>query len=182
MPASFYSIVRITARNDALAQEFVVEIDNIDALLLTELQKDNRITSDQLSGVVNLSPTAVQRRVKRLRAAGVIVADVSIVSPKAVGRPISMIVSISLERERSDIIDRFRHAVRAAPEIMSGYYVTGEADFILVITAKNMDDYEEFTRRFFYKNPDIRSFKTLVVMDRVKSSFVVPISATIDDN
>lgn len=158
-----------------------MEIDNIDAQILTALQKDNRLTSDQLSEAVNLSPTAVQRRVKRLRSAGVIVADVSIVSPKAVGRPISMIVSISLERERSDIVDRFRQAIRAAPEIMSGYYVTGEADFILVITAKDMDDYEEFTRRFFYQNPDIRGFKTLVVMDRVKSSFVLPIAATVAD-
>lgn len=158
-----------------------MDIDNIDAIILTVLQKDNRLTSDQLSGVVNLSPTAVQRRVKRLRAAGVIVADVTIVCPKAVGRPISMIVSISLERERRDIIDRFRQAVRAAPEIMSGYYVTGEADFVLIITAKSMDDYEEFTRRFFYQNPDIRGFKTLVVLDRVKSSFVIPVSTTIDD-
>lgn len=47
--------------------DFAVPIDAIDARILTALQKDNRLTSDQLSARVNLSPTAVQRRVKRLR-------------------------------------------------------------------------------------------------------------------
>lgn len=156
-------------------------IDAIDARILTALQKDNRLTSDQLSALVHLSPTAVQRRVKRLRAAGVIEADVSIVSPSAVGRPILMLVSVSLEHERADIIDRFKQSIRAAPEIMSAYYVTGEADFVLTITARSMEHYEKFIRRFFYGNSNIKSFKTLVVVDRVKSGFSLPIEPTADD-
>jgi Lrp/AsnC family transcriptional regulator, leucine-responsive regulatory protein len=158
-----------------------VAIDAIDAQILTALQKDNRLTSDQLSALVNLSPTAVQRRVKRLRAAGVIEADVSIVSPSAVGRPILMLVSVSLEHERADIIDRFKQSIRAAPEIMSGYYVTGEADFVLIVTAKSMEHYESFIRRFFYNTPNVKSFKTLVVVDRVKSGFTLPIEPTATD-
>ncbi|CDZ40791.1 Hypothetical protein NGAL_HAMBI1145_55650 [Neorhizobium galegae bv. officinalis] len=59
---------------------------------------------------------------------------------------------------------------------MIGYYVTGDADFILIITATDMEDYEQFTRRFFYENYDIRTFKTMVVMDRVKANFSVPIA------
>lgn len=157
-------------------------IDAIDARILTALQKDNRLTSDQLSALVHLSPTAVQRRVKRLRSTGIIEADVSIVSPDAVGRPILMLVAVSLERERADIVDRFKQSIRAAPEIMSGYYVTGEADFVLVVTAKSMEHYEKFIRRFFYDIPNIRSFKTLVVVDRVKSGFTLPIEPTVADN
>src|SRR5262249_16137824 len=122
-----------------------------------------------------LSATAVQRRLKKLRDAGIIEADVSIVSPKAVGRPVSMLVLVSLERERADIIDRFKQALRANAEVMSGYYVTGEADFVIIVTATDMEGYEQFTRRFFYENPDIKGFKTLVVMDRVKVGFTIPI-------
>ena len=55
--------------------------------------------------------------------------------------------------------------------------LTGDADFILVITAKDMEDYEAFTRRFFYENHDIKGFKTMVVMDRVKAGFAFPIEA-----
>jgi len=159
----------------------LVGIDQIDARILSALQKNNRLTFEELSELVNLSATAVQRRIKRLRAEGVIEADVSVVSPKAVGRPITMLVAVTLERERADIVDRFKQAIRTAPQIMSGYYVTGESDFVLVITARDMDDFDTFTRRFFYDNPDIKSFKTSVVIDRIKASFEMPIEATSDD-
>ncbi|ARQ13298.1 AsnC family transcriptional regulator protein (plasmid) [Rhizobium etli] len=153
----------------------MTELDRADKALLQAVQKNNRLNSEELAEMVHLSPTACQRRLKRLRNEGVIEADVSIVSPKAVGRQITMIVLVSLERERADIVDRFKMAIRNTREVMIGYYVTGEADFMLVVTAKDMEDYEHFTRRFFYENPDIKGFKTMVVMDRLKASFAIPI-------
>lgn len=152
-----------------------MELDNADLALLEAVQHNNRLTSEELANIANLSPTACQRRLKKLREAGVIEADVSIVSPKAVGRQLTMIVLVSLERERADIVDRFKAAIRKTKDVMLGYYVTGDADFILIVTAKNMEDYEQFTRRFFYENHDIKGFKTMVVMDRVKASFSFPI-------
>jgi len=106
---------------------------------------------------------------------------VSIISAKAVGRPIQMLVLATLERERTDIIDRFKQAIKSTPEVVNGFYVTGDADFVLYITAQSMEDYERFTRRFFYENPDIKGFKTLVVMDRVKASFAVPVETPPDE-
>ena len=156
----------------------MAKLDRADAALLEAVQRNNRLTSEELAALVNLSPTACQRRLRRLRAEGVIESDVAIVSPKAVGRPVSMIVMVSLERERADIVDRFKRSIRAAREVMLGYYVTGDADFILVVTAQDMESYEAFTRRFFYENPDIKGFKTMVVMDRVKAGFALPIEAT----
>lgn len=153
------------------------EIDGIDARLLNLVQKNNRLTSDVMADMVGISPTACQRRLRRLRAEGVIESDVAIVSPKAVGRPVQMLVLVTLERERADIIDRFKKAIRSTPEVVNGFYVTGEADFILYVAARDMEDYEQFTRRFFYENADIKGFKTLVVMDRVKSGFAIPIAA-----
>ena len=152
-----------------------MKLDRIDAKLLRAIQTDNRLTSEELAEIANLSPTACQRRMKRLRSAGVIEADVSIISPKAVGRPVSMLVLVSLERERADILDRFKAAIRATPEIMTCFYVTGDTDFVLIVTARDMEDYEQFTRRFFYENPDIKAVKTMVVMDRVKAGFTLPI-------
>ncbi|TIO33230.1 MAG: Lrp/AsnC family transcriptional regulator, partial [Mesorhizobium sp.] len=72
-------------------------------------------------------------------------------------------------------IDRFKQAIRRTPEIMSAYYVTGEADFVLIISVRDMVEYEAFTRRFFYENPDIKGFSTMVVMDRTKISLALPI-------
>lgn len=150
-------------------------LDKIDAAILEKIQRNNRLTSDELGNMVNLSPSACQRRLKRLRSDGIVEADVAIISPKALGRGITMIVLVSLERERADIVDRFKNAVRSTREVMMGFYVTGDADFMLLITAKSMEDYEQFTRRFFYENADIKGFKTMVVMDRVKAGFEFPI-------
>ncbi len=152
-------------------------LDGFDRKILDLVQHDNRLTSETIGEHVGLSPTAVQRRLKRLREARVIEADVAIVSPKAVGQSLQMLVMVSLERERVDIIDRFKRSIRAAPEVMNGYSVTGEADFVLVVSATDMEAYESFTRRFFYGNPDIKTFKTMVVMDRVKVGFSLPLGA-----
>ncbi|HEX4764756.1 MAG TPA: Lrp/AsnC family transcriptional regulator [Lichenihabitans sp.] len=149
----------------------VADLDRFDLKLLALVQYDNRLTSEVLGEHVGLSATAVQRRLKRLRDTGVIEADIAVVSPKAVGQRVQMIVLVSLERERADIIDRFKKSIRATPEVMNGYYVTGDADFLLLVTTPDIEAYELFTRRFFYENPDIKNFKTMVVMDRVKAGF-----------
>jgi Lrp/AsnC family leucine-responsive transcriptional regulator len=153
-----------------------MELDEKDVRILEIVQKNNRLTSEVIARKAGLSAAACQRRLKRLRSTGVIEADVSIVSTKAVGRHMQMIVLVTLERERADIIDRFKRAVRLTPEVMHGFYVTGETDFVLYVTARDMQDYEQFTRRFFYENPDIKGFKTIVVMDRIKVGFALPIS------
>ncbi|MGF6641708.1 Lrp/AsnC family transcriptional regulator [Paraburkholderia sp. MM6662-R1] len=153
----------------------MASLDRTDAAILELLQNNVRLTMDELGSQVNLSPSACQRRLKRLRSEGIIEAEVAIVSPEALGRSVTMVVLVALERERADIVDRFKHTVRTTREVMMGYYATGDADFVLVITAKTMADYEQFTRRFFRENPDIKSFKTMVVMDRVKASFAFPI-------
>ncbi|MGY4362918.1 Lrp/AsnC family leucine-responsive transcriptional regulator [Bradyrhizobium sp. i1.3.1] len=149
--------------------------DRTDARILEIVQKNNRLTSDIIGELAGLSATACQRRLKRLRSEGIIESDVSIVSPKAVGRPIQMLVSVTLERERSDIIDKFKKAIKSSVDVVNGFYVTGDADFVLYVTARTMEDYEQFTRRFFYENSDIKGFKTMVIMDRVKAGFAIPI-------
>lgn len=155
--------------------------DRTDARILEIVQKNNRLTSEVIGEMAGLSATACQRRLKRLRSEGIIEADTSIVSPKAVGRVIQMLVLVSLERERSDIIDKFKKAIKSSVEVVNGYYVTGEADFVLYITARSMEDYEQFTRRFFYENPNIKGFKTMVIVDRVKVGFAIPIEAPPED-
>ena len=152
-------------------------MDSIDARLLASLQVNTRRTLDELGRLVGLSPTACQRRLKRLRESGAIEAEIAVLSPKAVARPLLMIVSVVLERDSSDIVERFKKAARAAPEVMQVYGTLGEQDFVLLVTARSLDSYEEFTRRFFYGNPSIKGFKTTVVVDRVKVTLAVPVDA-----
>ena len=150
------------------------EIDGFDRKILHEIQMNNQLTSAQLSERIGLSPTSTQRRLNRLRRDKIIEGDVAIISSAAVGRSLTMMIAVTLERERSDIIDHFKASLRGEPRVMSAYYVTGDTDFILIISARDMDEYEQFTRNFLYDNPDIKGIKTTVVMDRIKASFYIP--------
>ena len=152
-----------------------MQLDEFAIKLLRFVQHNNRLTADELSGGVGLSPSACQRRLAKLRRSGVIERDIAVVSPIAVGRQLTMVVQVTLERERPDIMDEFKRSMIATPEVMQCYYVTGDVDFILILTARDMPHYEAFTKQFFFANPDVRRFHTMVVMDRVKSSLSVPI-------
>jgi DNA-binding Lrp family transcriptional regulator len=117
----------------------------------------------------------VQRRLKRLRDSGVIAAEVAIVDPIAVGVAMTFIVGVELERERPDVLEAFREAARADPNVQQCYYVTGVADFVLIVLARDMPDFEAFTRRLLFDNANIRRFTTSVVMGRDKIGAAVPI-------
>ena len=146
----------------------MLKLTDADVKLLNALQENCRLTSEQLGDICGLSPTAALKRVKRLRAEGVITKEVAVIAPKKVGLSVLAIVMVTLERESKHTIDSFKKDIRNAGQIVNGYYVTGDADFVLTIAAHSMDEYEEFTRDFFYDRHKIKSFKTLVVLDAIK--------------
>jgi len=151
-------------------------VDEFDLKLLELVQENSRLTAEQLSETVGLSPTACQKRLKKMRDTGVITKDVSILNREIVGRSLTMIVEVTLERERPEFLDQFKETMLKTPEVMQCYYVTGNADFIVILTAKDMKDYEDFTRRFFFHNSNVKRFHTNVVMDNVKVGLSVPVS------
>ncbi|MGO1120985.1 Lrp/AsnC family transcriptional regulator [Rhodovibrionaceae bacterium A322] len=151
-------------------------LDKTDKLLLEILQRDNRLSADELGERVGLSRSAVQRRLKRFREQGIIEADVSVLSPKAVGQMMTFIVEVELERERTDLLDEFRRSMTALDAVQQCYYVTGHTDFILIVTARDMASYEDFSRQVFSENPNIRRFHSNVVVNRVKAGLQVPLS------
>ena len=158
-----------------MAQQQPASIDNFDRKILEIVQHSNRTTSDQIAEQVGLSPAAVQRRLKRMREQQVIQADISVVNPKSIGRPMTFVVQVSLERERADLMDAFKKEMKNNKAVQQCYYVTGSSDFILVVTAADMEGYDRFTRDSFFDNANIRSFQTNVVMDAVKVGLSLPL-------
>lgn len=152
-----------------------IPLDSFDLAILDILQKDNSIPQRTIGEMVNLSAPAVQRRIRRLEEAGVIRANVAIIDPDMVGRPITVFVEVEVESERAELIDAAKAGFAALPEVQQCYYVTGEADFILVITIATMAEYEDLTRRLFFENHNVKRFRTFVAMDRVKVGLGVPI-------
>jgi len=85
----------------------------------------------------------------------------------------TFIVMVELERERIDQLDAFRRIVRKEVQVQQCYYVTGEADFTLICTARDMLDFEALTRRLFFENTNVRRFRTSVVMERTKVGLTI---------
>lgn len=150
-------------------------LDIIDRKILDAMQQDANRTAEDLGAACGLSPTAALKRLKKLRADGVIERETAILSPSALGLTIMAIVMVSLEREDRTVIERFAQDVRSTDQIVQGFYITGESDFILMIAARDMDDYDEFTRNFFYDRHKIKNFKTSVVINVLKSGAALPI-------
>lgn len=149
--------------------------DSFDKNILRILQRNNLTTQREIAYSVNLSAAAVHRRIHRLQADGVIVANTAILSPAKVGRPISVIVELEVESERPEQLEQVKRSLSEAPEIQQCYYVTGDVDFIVIASVTDMSEYEQLTKRLFFSNPNIKKFRTYVAMDRVKASFEMPI-------
>ncbi len=150
-------------------------LDDTDKKLLKVIQRNNRLKADELGDLVGTSRSSVQRRMKRFRDEGIIEADISVLSAKAIGRPMTFIVEVELERERTDLLDEFRRSMLALDDVQQCYYVTGHTDFILIVTSADMAAYEEFSRQVFTDNPNIRRFHSNVVVNRVKAGLQVPL-------
>lgn len=151
-------------------------LDRFDLAILEILQRDNKTPQRAIADAIGLSAPAVQRRVKRLEDSGVIVANVAIVDPSRVGKAITVFVEVEMNSEFSDMHDQAKRAFNDAPEVQQCYYVTGEVDFILLVTVSTMAEYEALTRRLFFGNNNIKRFRSFVAMDRVKVRLAVPVN------
>lgn len=147
--------------------------DAADRRLLTLLQRDNRQSLERLAAQANLSPSAVRRRVKRLRDEGVIAADVSILAADTGG--IEVIVHVMMQQESSASYGAFRNRVRAAPEVTQCYSVTGDSDFVLHVRTPDLVAYEQWIEDFILADPDVRRCDSHVVYSRVKFTTEVPL-------
>lgn len=150
------------------------QLDAFDRKILEILQSDNTTPQRTIGEAVNLSAPAVQRRIKRMTEDGVISANVAIVDPAAVGQAITIFVEVEVISETAEQIEQAKREFAAAPEIQQCYYVTGEADFVLVVIVPSMADYEALTRRLFFGNNNVKRFRTFVAMDRIKVGLSVP--------
>lgn len=132
------------------------------------MQQNNRHSFAELAELVGSSAASCMRRVNKLRAEGVIIADISLIEPKAVGRSLTVIVNVELDRERLDLVDEFKRAMRAAKEVTQCYMVTGDADFVLIVAVEDVEAFDIFVKTKLYTNPNVRKFRSMIALDRVK--------------
>jgi DNA-binding Lrp family transcriptional regulator len=149
--------------------------DQLDRAILAIVQADARIPADQIGLRVGLSASAVQRRLGRLREAGIIKAEIAVLDAKALGRTLTVLVELSIDRDRPEQIAEVKNWIASEPAVQQAWYITGEADVVLVVTATGMEEYEALIGRLFEVNRNVRKYRTSVALSTLKSGLGIPL-------
>lgn len=150
-------------------------MDAIDARILRALQADGRISNLKLAEVVHLSPTAVLERVKRLTREGYILGYEARLNPEKLDAGLLVFIEILLDRTVHDVMDNFKAAVQARPEILECHLVAGGFDYLLKTRVRDMNAYREFIGSVIWTLPGVRETRTYAVMEEVKNTTALPL-------
>ncbi|GLZ38642.1 Lrp/AsnC family transcriptional regulator [Actinokineospora sp. NBRC 105648] len=146
------------------------DLDDLDHQLLALLQDDCDRTLRDLGDLVGLSPSAVQRRLERLKSAGVLTRRVAVVDVPV----LRAICLVSLDQESTAAHRRFRESVLAAPEVQQCYNVSGDHDYVVVLTTTGMEHHVAVADRVLKDAPNIRRYSTMFVLDPLRTGSAVP--------
>ncbi|MCL6405464.1 MULTISPECIES: Lrp/AsnC family transcriptional regulator [Dickeya] len=150
------------------------KLDATDRQIVMLLQQDGRLTIQNLSEKINLSPTPCLRRVRQLEKAGILTGYTAIVNEEAYGLPITALVRIRLERHSEASVQAFEQSVGVIDDIMDCYVMAGDADYLLRVLVSSLRDYERFVRDKLQKIGGIASIETSFAYGMVKRSKVFP--------
>jgi Lrp/AsnC family leucine-responsive transcriptional regulator len=152
-------------------------LDSIDRRLIDALQKNGRITNLHLAKACGLSPAACHDRVRRLREAGVILATVALIDPKALDCDLLIFVEVLLDRTSDDVFRAFADHVRSIPEILECHMVAGGFDYLIKARVSDMSAYRTFLGNILASVPGVRETRTYAVLERVKETTYLSVSA-----
>ena len=156
----------------------MLKIDRKDQQILQELQKNARVTNQELADRVGLSPTPCLRRVKRLEEAGVIQRHVTLLDPEQLGLGLTAYIGIAMDRHTPDRFDDFEAAIRDMPEVLECAIVTGQqADFLLKVMVKDMAHYERFLLGKLTKLKGVTGVHSSFVLRQLVSTTELPVSS-----
>ena len=150
-------------------------LDAIDRRLLAALQENGRLSATELSEKVGLTTSPCLRRIRQLEQEGVIKGYSTVVDQTKVGLPVTVFVSIKLERQREDTMQRFEAAIRRWPEVVECYLMTGTRDYLLRVVARDLTDYERFLKQTLTRLDGVASIESSFALAQVKHSGALPI-------
>jgi Lrp/AsnC family leucine-responsive transcriptional regulator len=150
-------------------------LDGLDRKILQHLQRDGRMSLADLAEKVGLSPSPCLRRVRMLERDGVIARYVAVLDQRAVGLPVSVFVSIKLDSQRQEALDRFAKAIERWPEVLECYLMTGPRDYWLRVVVPDLDAYERFVKQKLTRLEGIASIESSFALEQVKYTNVLPV-------
>lgn len=152
-------------------------LDHFDVQILAMLQLDSHLSQRVIAEQVSLSAPAVQRRIKRLEEAGVIQAYVAVLEPGKVGAPMLLMIEVQIHNEKQALLAPLESRIAREAAVQQCYFITGQADYLLVVAVATMEEYMALTQRLFEADENVKRFTSSVVLRRVKVGLSLPLPA-----
>lgn len=153
----------------------MTKVDGIDKKILQELARDARQPIERLAAAVNLSPTPVRRRIKRMEDERLIRRYSVDVDMRKAGYTLTLVIFVKLQSRNHANIAEFEARVQALPQISRCVLITGAQDYILTMSVQDMDDYNSFLRSALAELPGVAGIESNVVITEVKETVPLPL-------
>ncbi|MDM0076626.1 Lrp/AsnC family transcriptional regulator [Variovorax sp. J2P1-59] len=154
-----------------------IELDHIDRQLMAALQQNARLTTGELAQMTGLSQSPCWRRIRRLEESGLIDGYHARLSRRGLGYGVVAFVSISIDHQNELRSTAFVDAVRAIPEVLMFHGITGTADFLLMVVARDLDAYSELLQSKLHRLPGVKQVQTSFSLQEFKRFDDLPIPA-----
>lgn len=151
-----------------------MSLDQIDRRFLALLQANNRRALRDYADVLGISAPTCLRRLRRLEAQGVIVRHAAIVDAARVGFAVTAFIEVSLVHAAGAHMAAFERRMQRCADVMQCSELSGDVDYMLTVLAPDMQSFSEFTRKHLADDRSIRTYRTLLVLKKVKRQFEVP--------
>lgn len=152
-----------------------IPLDALDLRILRALQREGRLSNQELSERVALSPSACHRRVRRLERDGVIAGYVALLDARALDRRAVVFVEITLTAQADEVLDAFERAVRDIPDVLECHLMAGTADFLLKVVARDGDDFARIHRQHLARLPGVARMRSSFVLRTLSSTTALPL-------
>ena len=151
-----------------------IRLDDTDRKILSLLQQDATLSLDDIAAQVGASKTPVWNRIRKLREAGVIQAQVALLDPEALGLDACFFVLIRTSEHEADWQRKFLDVLRARPEVLEAHRLAGDIDYILKVRVKNARAYDQFYQALI-SEVKIYNVTALLSMEEIKSTTLLPL-------
>nr|WP_321981565.1 Lrp/AsnC family transcriptional regulator [uncultured Cohaesibacter sp.] len=153
----------------------MTEMDKVNVEILKQLQSDGRLSNAKLAEHLNMSETPCWRRLKKLEENGVIESYQANLNRRKIGLGVMAFVQLRCSDHSQDATRKFQRIIEDSPNILSCHNTTGDDDFLLVIVAKDLDDYSAFVDNVLRKLPGVASIRSNLSLREMKASSRLPI-------
>ncbi|WP_235871870.1 Lrp/AsnC family transcriptional regulator [Pelagimonas phthalicica] len=150
-------------------------IDTVNAQILELLQSDGRMTNAKLAENLNMSETPCWRRLKKLEETGIIEGYQAHLNRRKLGLGVMAFVQLSCSEHDQAATAEFQRIIEVTPNILACHNTTGEDDFLLIVVARDLDDYSAFVDTTLRRLPGVTSIRSNLSLKEMKASSKLPV-------